>query len=359
MHARILSPRDLSCSDIARWRELQAASPHLRSPFFSPEFTRAIAEARGDVSVAVLRSNREIVGFFPFHRLAGGVAKPVGGPISDYQGPVLAPESNLDATHLLSLCKLTAYDFNHAPVAAPLLSIGSVHRAVSPHIDLREGFARYLAGRAAESKDTVRSVERRRRKTERELGPLRLEMDDSSSAAWDWLVAHKSAYYARIGVPSAFVVPWIARALDSIRSLRGRAFAGRLHMLYAGERPIAAQFGMRAADTLAWWFTTYDDDLRNLGPGTTLLLLAAERGAEEGIQMIDFGRGDESYKLAFANGATELCEGSIECASTIPGVLRRVQKATLKGLAHVPLGRYESWPRRAIARLGTGMRLPA
>jgi CelD/BcsL family acetyltransferase involved in cellulose biosynthesis len=358
MEARIISPAELTDGEIGLWRELQSADRTLRSPFLSPEFTIAIGAARRDAAVAILRQRGRIVGFLPFHRAAGNVGKPIGGPIADYQGPILRPDARLDAQALLSACKLETYDFNHAPVTIEALSKGAVHFSQSPYIDLGDGHAAWLAGRVKASKDAIRSIERRRRKIEREIGPLLFEWHDASPVAWDWLVETKSAFYRRIGVASGFDVPWVARALDAIRTRQDPDFAGLMHTLHAGDRLIAAQFGMRAADTLCWWYTTYDDELRNLGPGLVLLLAAVERAEAEGVVLIDFGRGDEPYKLAYANGATPLCEGSIERGASVPGALRRTQKAALRALSRLPLGRYESIPRRAMARLLTGMHLP-
>ena len=129
--------------------------------------------------------------------------------------------------------------------------------------------------------------------------------------------------------------------------------------LQSGDRLIAAQFGLRTDKTLCWGFNTYDHELRNRAPGLILLLKAAERVASEGITKIDFGRGDEPYKLTFATGATPLCEGSIERPRTVPGRLRQLQKLGVRAFSHVPLGRFESLPRRVLSRLVTGVRLPA
>lgn len=359
MQARIVEPADLTPREIGLWREIQSASRHLASPFFAPEFTLAMGVVRPDARVAVLTVGGRTAGFLPYHETSPGVAKPIGGPISDFQGPVVAPDVPWTATGLLAACNLKAYDYNHAPATIAPLAAGAVHRAQSPHIDLAAGFRAYADGRAAASKDAIRSVERRRRKIEREIGPLRLEMRDGRAEAWDWLVAAKSAHYRRIGVASGFAVPWVARALDRLRCHATRDFAGMLHTLHAGDRLVAAQFGLGTPTTLAWCYTTYDEALRNYGPGTLLLMLAAERAAAEGITLIDLGRGDEPYKATYANGETPLCEGSIERALSVQGAIRRAQKVALRAAARVPLGRYESWPRRAMARLTTGMRLPA
>jgi CelD/BcsL family acetyltransferase involved in cellulose biosynthesis len=359
MHARLISPLELGVGEIGLWRDFQRARPELASPFFSPEFACAIADARSDACVAVLRRDQRIVGFLPFHRLRGGVAKPIGGPISDYQGPILAPDVTIDVESLLGACRLTSYDFNHLPMAIAPLASGRLQTATSPWIDVSGGFQAYVAARPPSGRHAIKDVQRCQRKIASEIGPVRFEMHDPSERAWEWLVATKSVAYRRLGVPVAFDVPWVARALAAIRSRQGREFRAALSTVYAGDRLIAANFGMRTATDLCWWFTTYDPAVRDRGPGLILLLSAAERGACDGLRMIDFGRGDEPYKRKFASGETELCEGSIELSRSVAGLMRRAQKLVVRSIAHVPLGRFQSWPRRLFARVLTGVRLPA
>ena len=359
MDARIVAPADLTVGEVGLWRELQAACRDLDSPFLSPEFTQAVAQARRDARVAVLSSGRRTVGFLPFHAHSSGVAKPIGGPIADYQGPVLAPDVACGGAELLAACGLSAYDFNHAPLSMSALAGGAVHRSQSLVMDFSAGFSAYVAGRPKAARHAIKETERRVRRLTEDLGPVRFELHDASEAAWPWLVEMREAGYARLGVASGFRVPWVARTLDALRRMQSREFAGVLSTVRAGDRLIAAQFGMRTRTTLCWWFNTYDFALRNRAPGIVLLLMAAEHVAGRGVGRIDFGRGSEDYKLTFATGATELCEGSIELPRTVPGRLRQLQKLGVRAFAHVPLGRFESWPRRALSRLVTGVRLPA
>ena len=171
-------------------------------------------------------------------------------------------------------------------------------------------------------------------------------------------MAMKNASYHRLGVGSILDVAWVDRALATIRAHRSPNFAGLVSTLYAGDRPVAAHMGMRSSTTIHWWFNTYDYDLRAYAPGLALLLMLAKRAAGDGLKIIDFGRGTEDYKLTFSNGSTELCEGSIERPNSLPGTVRRFQKLGVRAFARVPLGRYESLPRRALHRFVTSMSLP-
>ena len=79
-------------SDLVRaWAEIQESNPTLASPYFHPEFTRAIATVRDDVEVAVIEDGAQVVAFFPFQRGRRSVGVPVGGIISDYQGLICSP----------------------------------------------------------------------------------------------------------------------------------------------------------------------------------------------------------------------------------------------------------------------------
>lgn len=358
MKAHIIRPDALEAAHIALWREFQDAAPALQSPFFSPEFTLAIGAARSDAYVAVLEESGRICGFLPFHRAPAGVAKPIGGPISDYQGVIHAPGFDCSGEALLKACGLNAYDFNHAPAAQSALLAGAIHYSRSPYADLTAGYDAYVTNRLKGSRKNLKDLDRRRRKIEREVGPLRFNYHDSRDETWRTLVAMKNKSYERLKVRSILDVGWVDRALSALRATSNEHFAGLLTSIYAGERMIAGQFGMRSKTTWCWWFNSYDFDFKNYAPGMLLIVEAVKRAPKEGLTMIDFGRGDADYKMVFSSGETPLCEGSIEAPGSRAGALRRAQKLSLRMIERAPLGRFESYPRRALARLLTSMRLP-
>ena len=358
MKARIVKPGDLDPAHIALWREFQDAEPALQSPFFSVEFTAAIGAARSDAYVAILEDGGRVCGFLPFHRCRAGIAKPIGGPISDYQGVIAAPGFDWTGEALLKACGLNAYDFNHAPENQSALYPGAIHYSRSPYIDLSEGFDAYIEARLRSSRKNLKDLDRRRRKIEREIGPLHFHYSDGREETWRRLVAMKNQSYERLKVRSILDVAWVDRALAALRATSNEHFAGLMTSIFAGERLIAGHFGMRSKTTWCWWFNSYDYDVRNYAPGMLLVLEAAKRAPAEGLTKIDFGRGDADYKLVFSTAETRLCEGSIELASSRAGTLRRAQKFCVGVAKGLPLGRYESYPRRALARLLTSMRLP-
>ncbi|MBW8882255.1 MAG: GNAT family N-acetyltransferase, partial [Asticcacaulis sp.] len=91
----LLKAHDLTARDLTAWRAMAAATEAFASPLLSPEFTRAVAEVRDDVHVAVYRRGAEIVGFLPHHRRPGRFARPAGAPFSDYSALITFPEPEL------------------------------------------------------------------------------------------------------------------------------------------------------------------------------------------------------------------------------------------------------------------------
>ncbi len=357
--ADILCAADLETSDMAHWRRLQATAPELGSPFFSPEFTLAVAASRQDVRIVRLRAGGDVIGYFPFHRMRAGIGRPIGGPMSDYQGPILPPGTGYDAADLLSACDLNAYDYNHAPAAFAAFARHALAQSFSPRATLAAGFDAYLAGRPPSAMESIKDTQRRLRKLQREKGPVSFVLDDRRQAAWDWLVATKTASLAVQGVKANFDVPWVARMLDGLRAARGADFSGVLSTLSCGDTLIAAHFGLRTANVMCWWHTTYSEDFRQFAPGLGLLLHTLQEADGAGLHTLDFGRGAQRYKLVFANDEIPLCEGSLAIPRSRAHVLRQGHRLAVRLSAGLPLGKNRDLPGRVVGRLVSNVRLPA
>lgn len=358
MKVHVVRPRELSPDDLAAWARVKQSAPVYQSPFYSHQFTRAVGEARDDARVAVIEAEGQIVGFLPFHRTARGVGKPIGGPINDYHGPILLPDVEISPQALLAGAGLTAYDYNHLPTSFTAFAKNAYARSTSPQMDLSEGYEAFLETRTSKWKKAQREIRRRRRLTEAEHGPVSFEFHDAADETYAQHTDMKNQLYRKIGVRSVLDVGWVQATLDTIRKTQTPEFAGMLTTYRAGERLIASHFGMRAGGVWHYWFPSYDLSFQALGPGIAMLNEAALQATDAGIRLIDFGRGDASYKLQFSNAQCELCEGSIARSGSVSSLLRAGQRSVLKATQTIPLGRYESYPRRALARMISGVSLP-
>ena len=78
MKISIISGKSLTPEHLLLWSHFQQANPDLANPFFSPEFTSAVAAVKDDVWVGLLEEAGGIVGFFPFERGKLPIGRPVG-----------------------------------------------------------------------------------------------------------------------------------------------------------------------------------------------------------------------------------------------------------------------------------------
>jgi CelD/BcsL family acetyltransferase involved in cellulose biosynthesis len=320
---------------VARWDELLRGRPELASPYFRPEFIQAVARVRDRVEVACLRDGAQIVGFFPFERAGGCVARPVGGRLSDYQAVIAAPHARWQVGELLSGCRLKAWEFDHHLASQEQLAghFSAVHN--SWQIDIRSGFDQYVAARKAAGAGALGEMLRKFRKLQRERR-VRFEWHVADKAVFERLLAWKSEQYRRSQLTDLFAHPWIVDLLKQIRQTQTAALAGVLSVLYADDEPAAIHFGMQSGSLLHSWFPAYDVALGKYSPGAALLLAMLQHAGERGIVRIDLGKGDDEYKLTLANAAQPVAEGVVE-TRPVSGAIRQAWRQTRDWVRRSPI----------------------
>src|ERR1051325_1265812 len=140
MKITVINARELSEEDVRLWSALQDSNAALASPYFSPEFTQAVAAVRDDVFAAVMEEAGRIVGFFPFQKGPLRTGRPAGGALSDYQAVIAAADTQWDAQDLIAKCGLALWDFDH--LLASQAPFAAYHRVStgSPFLDLSNGY---------------------------------------------------------------------------------------------------------------------------------------------------------------------------------------------------------------------------
>ena len=298
------------------WEHLQASNPALTSPYFSPEFTRIVAATRKDVQVAVVEEAGNIVALFPFERRRCNLAGPVGSFISDYHGVICRPDFVLAPRELVRDCGLAAWDFNHLPTAQSGFTPYYREQHRSPIIDLGMGYEAYVKERREAGTEQIKKNGNLLRRLEREVGPLRFVAHSPDRVILDQLLAWKTAQFRHNRWRDIFSIPWVRQTMAGIHATQTPEFAGMLSLLYAGDKLVAAHFGMRSATVWHYWFPSYDPAFSKYSPGVMLLLKMAEGAAALGINTIDLGCGEHSYKERLMNGFVSTAKGSVE----LPGL---------------------------------------
>jgi CelD/BcsL family acetyltransferase involved in cellulose biosynthesis len=274
---------------------MQQATPVLANPFLSPEFAMAVGRFRPGARVAVLTEGRSTTGFFPFERRRLGVGVPICGWLTPCQGVVHTPGASWDPRELLRGCRLSAWQFDN--LIATQKAFTAYHSAIVPSamIDLSDGFEAYYAKLRVKSSRFCREIERRARKLQREFGELRVVADSRDTGVLRTLMDWKSERYHQTNHVDRFEQPWLVELLDILLASRGSPLNGLLSALYAGDRLVAAQFGLRSQTLLVGWFTGYETSLGRYSPGLIHIKGLAEGMAAAGIRTIDMGAGARNY----------------------------------------------------------------
>jgi len=314
---RLVPGRSLSDEHVDAWRRIQRANPTLDNPFFSPEFTQAVASFRLGVEVAVLERAGRVIGFFPFRRRSETVAEPVGGDLSGVHGLIVDESASAGATRidprgLLAQCGLKAWEFIHVPVEQRMLEPYQWVRHRSPWTDLSDGFDAYHQQRRREGSSTICKTLRKMRKIERELGPLRLVADATDPRVFGALLDWKVKRYQCTCRINHLRSPWKVALLRHLAVMRDSQFGGQLSAMYAGDHLLAVHLGLFSHGVLHGWFPAFNEQFARYSPGLVFWVRLMQEAQQMGVRRIEWGRGDARYKDSLSNGVSWLGEGAVD-----------------------------------------------
>lgn len=351
MNVRTITAAELDPALLARWRVLQETHPALQSPYFCPEFTQAVAMVRNDVRIAVLEDAGTVVGFLPLQVGRWGRAKPVGGPLSDFHGLIGAPELTLDLRALLKAARLSSFEFHHLVADQQAFAVYHGAQDESHYMDLSHGFDGYAEDLRMRGSQLLKDMRAKKRKLEREFGPVRFVPHSDDPRVFQQLVAWKRTQYQSSGLVDVLSFDWTVALLDHIRQIQTPTFSGMLSALYVGDDLAAVHMGMRSATVWNWWFPRHDARFAKGSPGIVLRVAAAEVAAELGVQRIDLGMGDDAtYKPRLRTGGIPLVAGRIE-RPTLSVKLQHAYEATERWVRNSPLYHVVRLPGHVVKRL--------
>jgi CelD/BcsL family acetyltransferase involved in cellulose biosynthesis len=308
---------------------MQRATPSLANPFLSPEFAVAAGRARLNARVAVLMDGQSITGFFPFEKRRLGMGMPIGGSLSHYQGLIHAPGAEWEPQELLRGCRLSAWQFDNLILGQQPFRPYHAATGLLPMIDLADGFDAYYAKLRAKWPRFCRELARKTRKLGREVGDLRIVVDSRDNNLLHTLIAWKSDQYRRTGCVDNFERPWVVGLLEALLATRSYHADGLLSVLYAGDQPVAAQFGLRTGNLLVGWYTGYDTRFARYSPGMIHLMQMAEQLAATGIGAIYMGKGARRYTKVLRSYDLLVAEGVVTGRSAL-GAVHRVRGASTR-----------------------------
>lgn len=311
MRTQIVSIEDISASQIVQWNRWACPNGKLVSPYLRFEFAETVARARNDVRIAIIEDAGDTIGFFPHHKAHGGIVRPVGAPMSDYQGVLAANPASISAQALARAAGGSALVFDnwHGPMADHQRHNGT--QCGSHVAAVGDDGARFLGERRALHKDHFKKTARRQRAAERDFGPVRVTLGDPDGRAFAALSEWKQAQYRDTGKLNVFGIDWVQSVLGDLRAREGQEFSGLTAALWFGDRLAAVEFGLVAGDIYHSWFPAYDPELARYSPGLLLLHGLFEQAPERGLSRIDLGHGGDHYKKYYSSYAVPLGQGRV------------------------------------------------
>jgi CelD/BcsL family acetyltransferase involved in cellulose biosynthesis len=332
MRISLVKPADLGPAEVLAWHAMQRGTRSLLNPFLCPDFAIGVGKFRPDSRLAVLTEGPEIAGFLPFERRGFGIGVPVGAGLSNCQGLIHVPALAWDAREVLRGCNVTAWQFdNLVPGQAPFERY-AVGPAPAGAIDLAGGFDAYYEEIKLKSPRFLKDVRRRVRSLERDFGELRLVCDSRDTAELRTVMGWKSGQCQRNAWLNIFDRPWVVDLVDYLFSTRSELFSSSLSMLYAGDTPVAGQFGLRCAGYFAGWFTAYDASLSAYSPGLIQVLELVKKLAGAGVELIDMG-GTADYQNKIKNHDIPFTKGIVTTGRLAANV-HRTRRASAHWARH-------------------------
>ena len=311
MRASVVHPAELSHTQRLQWRSF-ARESSLNSPFLSWPFAEAIGRVRDDARVAVFHDASGVRGFLGFQVGPDNSGAPIGATISDSQAVVAPANWEFDPRRLVDAARLRKWSFDHLTLQQVDFLPYYQRRHRCPIVDLTAGYDVFLDEVRTHSKDLIAQVGRRRRKLEREVGPVVCEWESSQPEGdLQNLSQWKSDQYARDGTWDRFAEPWITESLVLLTQSRDPSCTGLLTSVRAGDHLVATHFGLLGTDRLSWWFPAYNPEFGRYSPGLILLLDIIAAAARRGVPVLDLGRGEHDYKLRVTKRFYEVAEGEV------------------------------------------------
>ncbi len=281
------------------------------NPFFDPEFAQIAAEARSDVHVIIASEGDTLVAFWPVHCRGGDWARPVGGPFSDWHGPVRAKGCDISPMTLLEGAGLAGFTAFAMPTELSQMAEGTKTRCGANMTDLSAGWDVYRDNQQKLFPKHFKKIRRVSRNLEKDFTEIEYIMDDRCDKAFDWLIARKREQYQRTGRHDVLGPQWASDMLGRLRTHQGARMRGRLSTLRVDGKLAAAEFNLVSDRIVHGWITVYDADFAKYAPGFLLLHEMLRRMPMCGLSLYDSGPGLDHYKKYYTNFQIPMDSGII------------------------------------------------
>jgi CelD/BcsL family acetyltransferase involved in cellulose biosynthesis len=208
--------------------------------------------------------------------------------------------------------KLGTWTFENLIAPAEIVSqTTTLVSTVSRRAVICEGFTEYLAEIVGMAK-SMRKQKTNLRLLNRDYGDVRFVSNCRDDAVLSAIFRWKAQRFK-----AGKSTPWVQSVVEALCGMRTADFSGMLSALYAGDRLVAAHFGIRSTRTLYYWFPAFNPEFGRYTPGGLLIYFLLQNLKAMKCDVLDFGPGGEKYKEYFSNSSLPVHRGFVELPSIL------------------------------------------
>jgi len=278
------------------WLALRASNPRLYSPYFHPDYTKAVAALVDNVQIAVTEDVSGIIAILPFQ--GERFARPVGAPMTDYHGLICRPDCSLTLGDILKDRAVGVFHYSalvqnnmHTPQET---SQGAM-------IYFPEGSDVWKKAQSSSYTRHLKELRRRTRKSDEQVGPSHTVFRSQNPLEFETLIKWKIAQYKQSGFYNIFGADWTLPLLKNFWDRPDNAdLRLDMHALYIGDRLAAIDTGLTDGQTYHSWIVAYDPTLGGYSPGARLFNAILDKSDDLGYERLDLGVGIDAFKRHYA-----------------------------------------------------------
>lgn len=323
MQVSVVRPTEIGISEEKQWREFQGSYPTAAHPHYSLTFVRAACRADENGRVAIAEDSSGIRAFIPYTTSREGTATTLGGGQTGLDG-VISSNEPIDLRQVVRGARLRGWRFTHAPEGQTALDPyryhGNYHSQVVHVIDLRNDYDGYLR--------SLPKRRKRRQALEREIGEVSFDWNSCNPANRELLIKWKSAQFEN--ARQWLSAPASRTMLEELITSENEDCSGITSVLYAGAKPLAISLCLRAGHFIAGWMMAYDPEYARFSPGALMQVAQLEEAHRRGVEIIDFGYGDDNYKREFGNASYRVDSGAVWASRLESAARRQYRKARFR-----------------------------
>ncbi len=302
MRVEILNPASVPTDVWLFLARLRDRTSGYDGPLFDPRLIQMLGRHRKDTRVIMASRGGEPVAFWGLHLRPGNWSQPLGGPFSDWHGPVIAETEDLSAETILAAAEVSGMNVHGLrPVDWRMPRQNERVRDMCHLADLSLGYDHFLALQTEEYPHHFKKMRRLTRNLYKDFAEVRFDFDNRDPAALEWLFRLKSQQFRATGRHDVLRSDWARGYVDALCQHSADDLRTVVSTLRLDGQLAAVELNIRSRTVLHGWLTAYDTSFAHASPGLMLMHFLFSEMQRHNLTHYDMGPGLHHYKRHYTN----------------------------------------------------------